>query len=116
VEYLPIVAVALLFWLLLIRPASKRQKELSRMQSALRAGDEVMLGAGIFATVVAVDDDSARVHVEVAPGTTLQVARGAIAQVVDPAADPEVGPEVGPESRPESGSEARGEQGPRGDL
>lgn len=130
-EYLPIIVVALLFWLLLIRPASKRQKALSRMQSSLRAGDEVMLGAGIFATVVAVDDDSARVHVEVAPGTTLQVARGAIAQVVDPAerADevsgevldettlPGIEPGTEPGSEPGSVTDARrGEQGPRGDL
>lgn len=86
-EFLPIIAIALLFWLLLIRPASKRQKELSRMQSSLRPGDEVLLGAGIFATVVSIDDESSRLRVEVAPGTQLQIARGAVAQVVSSPAD-----------------------------
>lgn len=84
-EFLPIIAIALLFWLLLIRPQAKRQKELSRMQSALGPGDQVMLGSGIFATVTAVDEEAARIHVEVAPGVTLQVARPAIAQVLEPA-------------------------------
>jgi preprotein translocase subunit YajC len=35
VSLLPIVGIAFLFWFLIIRPASKRQRELSRMQGAL---------------------------------------------------------------------------------
>lgn len=81
VSLLPIVAIALLFWLLIIRPASRRQKELSRMQGALNVGDEVMLTSGIFGAVTGVDTDT--LQVEVAPGTVLKVARGAIATVVE---------------------------------
>ena len=80
VSLLPIVAIGLLFWLLIIRPASRRQKELSRMQSALEVGDEVMLTSGIFARVASTEGEHLRV--EVAPGVTLEVARGAIATVV----------------------------------
>ena len=43
VSLLPLVAIALLFWLLIIRPQSRRQKEIARMQGALAVGDEVML-------------------------------------------------------------------------
>ena len=35
VALLPLVGIALLFWLLIIRPAQRRQKELGRMQSSL---------------------------------------------------------------------------------
>jgi preprotein translocase subunit YajC len=108
---LPIVAIALLFWLLLIRPASKRQKDLTRMQSALRPGDQVMLGAGIFATVVGLDDEAARVHVEVAPGTRLEVARGAIAQVLEQAAPADQLDDTDSD-QPDGPT---GDQGPRGD-
>jgi preprotein translocase subunit YajC len=80
VSLLPIVGIALLFWLLIIRPASKRQKELSRMQGALEIGDDVMLSSGIFGTLSAVDGDNVRVLV--ADGVTIKVARGAIANVV----------------------------------
>ena len=51
-SFLPLVAIALLFWLLVIRPASRRQK--ARRPAAGRAlsvGDEVMLTSGIFGTV-----------------------------------------------------------------
>jgi preprotein translocase subunit YajC len=81
VSLLPIVAIGLLFWLLIIRPASRRQKELNRMQSALEVGDEVMLTSGIFARVTSTEGE--HLHVEVAPGVTLEVARGAIATVVE---------------------------------
>ena len=80
VSLLPIVGIALLFWLLIIRPASKRQKALSRMQGALEIGDDVMLSAGIYGTLATLEDDS--VHVVVADGVTIKVARGAIANVV----------------------------------
>ena len=80
VSLLPIVGIAFLFWFLIIRPASKRQRELSRMQGALEIGDDVMLSSGIFGTLAAVDGEN--VHVLVADGVTLKVARGAIANVV----------------------------------
>jgi preprotein translocase subunit YajC len=77
---LPLVAIALLFWLLIIRPASRRQKDQARMQSALNLGDRVMLTSGIFGTVTELADD--RLEVEIAPGVVVTVARGAIGSVV----------------------------------
>jgi preprotein translocase subunit YajC len=77
---LPIVAIALLFWLLIIRPASRRQRELSRMQGSLEVGDEVMLTSGVYASVAEIADDHLRV--EIAEGVTIRVARGAIGSVI----------------------------------
>ena len=76
VSLLPLVAIALLFWLLIIRPASKRQKDQARMQSAISVGEQVMLTSGIFGTVTELDDD--RLSVEIAPGVVVRVARGAV--------------------------------------
>jgi preprotein translocase subunit YajC len=84
---LPLVGIALLFWLFIIRPASRRQKELGRMQSSLTVGDEVMLTSGVYATVQTVDDD--HVGVEIAPGVTIKVARGAIGTIVTKVDEPE---------------------------
>ena len=77
---LPLVGIALLFWLLLIRPAQRRQREMRRMQSSLAVGDEVMLTSGIYGTVRTLAED--RVEVEVSPGVVLGVARGAVGSVV----------------------------------
>ncbi len=83
---LPLVGIALLFWLLLIRPAQRRQRELGRMQSAADVGDEVMLTSGIYGTVTSVGDD--RLGVQVAEGVVLEVVRGAIGSVVTKADEP----------------------------
>ena len=82
VSLLPLVGIALLFWLLLIRPASKRQKELSRMQASLNAGDEVMLTSGIVGILR--DTSGERLRLQIAEGVVIEVARGAVGSVVQP--------------------------------
>jgi preprotein translocase subunit YajC len=77
-----IVAIAVIFWLLIIRPAQRRQKAITQVQSSIAPGESVVLTSGIFGTVSAIDD--ATVMVEVAPGVTMKVARGAVASVVPP--------------------------------
>jgi preprotein translocase subunit YajC len=87
-ELLPLVGIALLFWLFIIRPASRRQKELGRMQSSLTVGDEIVLTSGVYGTVGRVEDD--HLLVEVAPGVSIKVARGAVGSIssrVDQPAD-----------------------------
>jgi preprotein translocase subunit YajC len=83
---LPFVAVALLFWLLIIRPASKRQKDMSRMQSAVSVGDEVLLTSGVYGRVAELEDSV--LHLTIADGVTIKVARGAIGSVVAPEEEP----------------------------
>ena len=101
-ELLPLVGIALLFWLFIIRPASRRQKELGRMQSSLAVGDEIVLTSGVYGTVRALEDD--HIMVEIATGVAIKVARGAIGSVIaqqpeeDPAVyDDQPGTVAGPE-------------------
>ena len=86
-ELLPLVGIALLFWLFIIRPASRRQKELGRMQSSLNVGDEVVLTSGVYGTVRLLEVD--HLLLEVADGVTIKVARGAIGSVSTRANQPE---------------------------
>jgi preprotein translocase subunit YajC len=81
---LPIVAIALLFWLLIVRPASRRQKNMQALQRSIEVGDRVMLAAGIFGTVRGTDDE--RLQVEIADGVVVSVVRGAVNQR-EPAAE-----------------------------
>jgi preprotein translocase subunit YajC len=84
---LPIIGIFLIFWLLVIRPASRRQKKLAAVQKQLAIGDPVITGAGIFGTVVSVDDD--KVGLEVASGVVLTVARQSVVGVVPDHDQPE---------------------------
>ncbi|MDH2416450.1 preprotein translocase subunit YajC [Nocardioides sp. CER19] len=77
---LPFVLIIAVFWLLILRPQQRRQRELRHLQSSLSAGNDVMLTSGIFGTVSSTHDD--HILVEIAQGVTVKVARGAIAQVI----------------------------------
>ena len=68
------------FYLLLWRPQQRRMAMVRALQSDLRQGDEVLTTSGIYARVVRLGDDDA--ELEVAPGTVIHVARGAIGQVL----------------------------------
>jgi preprotein translocase subunit YajC len=76
---LPLLAIGLVFWLLIIRPQSRRQKALRELRASLAPGDRVMMTAGIFATVRRVDGD--RAMVEIADGTVVEIATAAIGSV-----------------------------------
>ena len=78
-QILPIVAIAAIFWLLIIRPASRQRKQAAELQAALAVGDDVMLTSGIFGTIV--DNSADELQVEIAPGVVIRVVRGAVASV-----------------------------------
>ena len=82
---LPLVAILGLFWFMVIRPAKRRQQEVTSLQSSIEVGQKVMMSSGVYGTVRAITDDRARL--EIAPGTEIEIARAAIAKVDSPADD-----------------------------
>jgi preprotein translocase subunit YajC len=74
---LPMVLVFIIFYLLLILPAQRRQKKVAEMHRSLKAGDKVVTNGGIYGVVVGVDSDT--IQLRVADQVKLKVARTAIA-------------------------------------
>ena len=72
-QFLVIVIALLGFWAIVMRPARQQQRQTARLQAELEVGDEVIISAGIFGTIVALEDD--RVRLEIAPGTVVTAAR-----------------------------------------
>ena len=83
---LMLVAFAVLAVMLFLsfRKGKKVQQQQAQMRSTLAPGVEVMTGAGIFGTVVAVDTEGQRVTLETAPGTRMDVHLQGITTVVEP--------------------------------
>ncbi|WP_235735102.1 preprotein translocase subunit YajC [Nocardioides alcanivorans] len=77
VSLLPIVAIFAIFYLLMIRPAQRRQKAMREMQGGLSVGDEVLLQSGLFGTIRRFEDNL--VFLEIAPGVEVTAIRPAIA-------------------------------------
>jgi preprotein translocase subunit YajC len=66
-----------IFYFVLILPMRTKQKKLEETVKALKTGDKVIVSPGIFATIVAVDEDA--FHVRVDEKTKLKVLKSAIA-------------------------------------
>ncbi|MFD2637586.1 preprotein translocase subunit YajC [Piscibacillus salipiscarius] len=77
---LPIVLFILLFWLILIRPQQKRQKQVREMQTNLQKGDRIITIGGLHGTVHALDEGT--LVLEVHDGTKLTYDRSAVREVV----------------------------------
>ena len=78
--FLPMVAIFVVFYFLLIRPQQKKQKEARAMLDALEKGNEVVTAGGILGRIVKLDEQY--VTVEIAPNTQMVVQRGAISQLL----------------------------------
>jgi preprotein translocase subunit YajC len=55
-QFVFIGGMALMFYFLLIRPQSKARKEMEARLSKLKAGDEVVLTSGLYATIDRVEE------------------------------------------------------------
>ena len=78
--FLPMVAIFVVFYFLLIRPQQKKAKEAKAMLEALQKGDEVVTAGGILGRVSKLGDQY--VTVEIANGTEITVQRGAVSQLL----------------------------------
>jgi preprotein translocase subunit YajC len=78
--FLPLIIIFVLFYFLLIRPQTKKQKEHRQMVEALVSGDEVVTGGGVLGKVTEVGDQF--ITVEVAPNVSLKVQKHTVAAVV----------------------------------
>mgnify|MGYP001327209913 CR=1 FL=1 len=83
-DLIPLALLAVVFWLLIIKPMKARQKQfaaLRSMQEALEPGARVMISSGIYGTIRSLSEET--VELEIAAGTTITVARAAVAEVQD---------------------------------
>ena len=78
-QFLPIVAIFILFYFLLIRPQQKRAKEHAAAISAVKRGDTVVLSSGMIGKVTRVEE--AEAMVEVSQGVNVRVVKSMIAEV-----------------------------------
>ena len=78
--FLPMLAIFVVFYFLLIRPQQKKQKEARAMLEALEKGNEVVTAGGMLGRIVKLDEQY--VTVEVAPSVQVVVQRGAISQLL----------------------------------
>ena len=80
VQVLPIVAIGLVFYFLVIAPAGKQRRKQEEMLGGLKKGDRVLTTGGIHGSIQSVEPDV--VYLKIAENVKIKVARSAISGVV----------------------------------
>ena len=70
------VAIFAIMWLFMIRPQQKKQKKIREFQNALKEGDKVVTGGGVYGIVKRVNAQENTIDIEVARGVVITVAKG----------------------------------------
>jgi preprotein translocase subunit YajC len=76
INILPIAAIFLVFYFLVIAPANKQRRKTAEMLSTLKKGDKVLTSGGIYGTVQSVEAEV--VYLKIAENVKVKVARSAI--------------------------------------
>lgn len=74
-----IVAIVAIFYFFMIRPQSKRQKEIKKFRDGLQAGDQVVTAGGIYGKIKDVRKDG-KVELVIANGVSILIAKDSIYQ------------------------------------
>jgi preprotein translocase subunit YajC len=61
-QYLPLLPIPFVFYLMLIRPQQQQEKKRKEMINALKKNDKVVTAAGMYGTVLSVDEKNDRVQ------------------------------------------------------
>jgi len=78
---LMIVAMIAIFYFVMIRPQSKKQKELKRQREAMQKGDRVVTAGGIHGKIRSVEE--ATIMIEIAPNVDIKLDKASVYPIVE---------------------------------
>lgn len=82
IKFLPLVAMVVIFWFLILRPQMRRQKEQQAKLAGIKKGDQVLTGGGLIGKVVKVDEHYA--EIELGQNIKVKALKSTIADVIPP--------------------------------
>lgn len=80
ISLIPILAIFLIFYFLLIRPQQKQMKAHQSMLNSLKKGDRVLTSGGLYGTILAFKGND--LELKVAENVKVLVARSSVSSVV----------------------------------
>ena len=82
---IPIAAIFVIFYVLLIRPQQKQQKDHEKTLENLKKGDKILTTGGLYGVITGLKGDD--LEVRFAENVKLSVARSSVAKLVAASAD-----------------------------
>lgn len=81
-NFLPLFAIIVVMYLLMILPQQRKQKEHRKMLDQLQKGDKVVTAGGIIGSVAGLKEKENTVLVKVSDNTKIEILRSSVAQVM----------------------------------
>lgn len=79
--FIQIALILLIFYLLLFKPQQKRMREHRAMVEALKIGDRIVTGGGIYGTVKKLN--GSEISIEIAPNVDIEIDRMSVSGLVE---------------------------------
>ncbi len=76
-SFLPLVLIFAIFYVLLILPQQKQKKQHKLLIEALKQGDKIITGSGIYGEISKVEQTT--VDIEISKGTIIKLSKDSIA-------------------------------------
>ena len=76
-QFAPLLIIMVIFYVLLILPAQRRQKKTQEMLNSLKNGDKVITNGGLFGTIVGLEGDA--IQLRISDQVKVKVLRSAVA-------------------------------------
>jgi preprotein translocase subunit YajC len=79
-----LIPLALMFgimYFMVIMPQQRQRKKTQAMLSALKTGDKIITGSGIYGTISGIDGEAVILKISSEPQVKIRISRAAIAQV-----------------------------------
>ena len=80
VTFLPFLLIIAVFYMMLVRPNQKKQKQWQEMLTSLKPGDRITTTGGMRGTIISLKEDAVQLRVP-PDGIKLEVIKSAIASV-----------------------------------
>jgi preprotein translocase subunit YajC len=82
-NFVPLIAIFLVFYFLLIRPQQKKVKAHQKTLGSLKKGDKVQTSSGIFGVIKSIDEKDNSVKLEIAEGVEIKILKQSVSVVND---------------------------------
>lgn len=77
-DMLPFLALPILLMVFMFRSARRQERDRQAMVTTLTKGDEVLTSAGIYGTLISVNETKDEVVIKVDDGTRLRMTKGSV--------------------------------------
>lgn len=78
-QFLPLVAIIVVFYFFMIRPQMKKAKEQKKYIEALKKGDKILTIGGIYGKIADIKEDGT-ILMEVEDGSKMKISKNAVSQ------------------------------------